>query len=394
MNSIKTLFKIGNGPSSSHTMGPSYACDYILNKYKHIKKIEVNLFQSLALTGKGHLTDYIIKLKFKDYNCKIIFNKTKKVSHPNYMVFKVETDEGIFEENIISIGGGSLLINGKIDDEKDVYPIKHLSEILTFCKENDFSLADFVKKYEDEDIFSFIENIYDKMKNSIVEGYKLDGYLPGELHVNRKAKELYTSYLNSEPKDYRLLVIANAFSVSELNASGGVVVTAPTCGSCGIIPSVISFLEFKGVEKEKILNGLLVAGLIGMIAKTNASISGAECGCQAEIGVATSMASALITYALDGDNYKIAQASEIALEHSLGLTCDPIKGYVQIPCIERNAVFALKAIDCSLIALYTSSDTFKISFDECLKTMYETGIDLQKGYKETSILGLSKIKVN
>ena len=278
--------------------------------------------------------------------------------------------EGIFEENIISIGGGSLLINGKIDDEKDVYPIKHLSEILTFCKENNFSLTDFVKKYEDEDIFSFIENIYDKMKNSIVEGYKLDGYLPGELHVNRKAKELYTSYLNSEPKDYRLLVIANAFSVSELNASGGVVVTAPTCGSCGIIPSVISFLEFKGVEKEKILNGLLVAGLIGMIAKTNASISGAECGCQAEIGVATSMASALITYALDGDNYKIAQASEIALEHSLGLTCDPIKGYVQIPCIERNAVFALKAIDCSLIALYTSSDTFKISFDECLKKMY------------------------
>lgn len=393
MNSIKTIFKIGNGPSSSHTMGPSYACDYILNKYKNIKNIEVNLYQSLALTGKGHLTDYIIKLKFKDYKCKINFNKTKKVPHPNYMIFKTETSEGIFVDHIVSIGGGSLLINDKFDNDKEIYPLNHLNEILAYCSENNISLVDFIKKYEDKEIMSFIDNIYNQMKNSIIEGYKLEGLLPGELKVNRKAKELYDRYLNSEEKDYRLLVISNAYSVSELNASGGVVVTAPTCGSCGIIPSVISYLEYRGVSKEKIKEGLLISGLIGLIAKTNASISGAECGCQAEIGVAASMASALITYASNGDNYKIAQASEIALEHSLGLTCDPIKGYVQIPCIERNAVFALKAIDCSLIALNTSSDSFKIGFDDCLKTMYETGIDLQKGYKETSILGLSKIKI-
>ncbi|MGM9873915.1 MAG: L-serine ammonia-lyase, iron-sulfur-dependent, subunit alpha [Bacilli bacterium] len=393
MNSIKSIFKIGNGPSSSHTMGPSYACDYILNKYKNIKSIEVNLYHSLALTGKGHLTDYIIKLKFKDYKCKINFIKNKKVPHPNYMVFKVNTDEGEFIDHIVSIGGGSLLINGQTNEEKDIYPLSNLKDILTFCKENNLSIVEFIKKYEDEDIYEFILNIYEAMKNSIKEGYKLSGYLPGELKVNIKAKELYENYLKSNKTDYRLLVIANAFAVSELNASGGVVVTAPTCGSCGIIPSIITYLEFLNVSKEKILDGLLVSGLIGLLAKTNASISGAECGCQAEIGVATSMASALITYCLTGDNLKIAQASEIALEHSLGLTCDPIKGYVQIPCIERNAVFALKAIDCSLIAINTSSDSFKISFDECLKTMYETGIDLQKGYKETSILGLSKLKI-
>lgn len=390
--SIKDVFIIGHGPSSSHTMAPAFACDYILKRYKNIQSVEVILYGSLALTGKGHLTDYIIKQKFKNIPLTIIFDKKCLKSHPNTMEFNVLCDNKKFKEIVVSVGGGRLLINNKQYEDTKRYPFFSFQEIIEYCLKKQISLIDFILEYEDKDIFCFIENIYKKMNDSIKEGLNIDGFLPGRLKVKRKAKDLYNIYLKDGRKDYHYLVMANAFAASENNASGGEVVIAPTCGSCGVVSACISYLEYLNINHNKILNGLLVAGLIGSIAKTNASISGAECGCQAEIGVASAMASALITYALGGDIKKIGQSAEIALEHSLGLTCDPIGGYVQIPCIERNAIFALKSIDSALLALAVPDESNKISFDECLKTMYETGKDLRKGYKETSKSGLSKLK--
>lgn len=394
MESIKNIFRIGNGPSSSHTMGPAYATKYILEKYKDIKFLEVILYGSLAHTGKGHLTDYIIKLKLKDVPHKIIFDKTHKKSHPNTIEFNITlNNDEIINEEIYSIGGGSILVKGDLVKTIDVYAHKYLYEIISYCNENNLSLFHYVMSYEGEDILSYLKDVYVTMKDSIKRGIENEGYLPGTLKVKRKAKSMYQKLLlNYDLENKNLLSVSVAsFAVSEENASGGIVVTAPTCGSCGVIPGVITYLEQKGIEEDIIIESLCVAGLIGTIVKTNASVSGAVCGCQAEIGVACSMGAAMIMNAFRFSNEKIAQAAEIALEHSLGLTCDPIKGYVQIPCIERNAIFALKAINASDIATIIEKTTSLISFDEIVKTMYETGIDLKSGYKETSKKGMSKL---
>ena len=397
MHSIKTLYKVGNGPSSSHTIGPKVASQFIIDKYKDCDYVKVTLFGSLAFTGKGHLTDYIIEKTFNENNIKadICFNyEILDLEFPNTMHFEIYKNNTILgEETIFSIGGGLIKVKDFENvEEKEVYPHKTILQIKEFCSQNNLSFVDYVLHFEDSSIVEFTEHIYQVMTRSVKSGLSKTGVLPGKLMVERKA---YTIFNNIKPNETesmkeKRLVSSYAFACSEENASGGEIVTAPTCGSCGIIPSIIMYLEDCGYNHNDIINGLLVAGLFGLVVKNNASISGAECGCQAEIGTACAMGAALVATVKHLNNDQIERAAEIALEHHLGLTCDPILGYVQIPCIERNAVAALRAIEsCSLAELFGESQS-KISFDLVVETMKQTGIDLKYEYRETSAGGLAK----
>ena len=394
MHSIKGVFYIGHGPSSSHTIGPHNAVKYILDKYPEVEFIKVTLCGSLASTGKGHLTDYIIDKYLGEVKHHITFDTRKRVKHPNTMLFEITLpNKEVKKETIVSIGGGVITVNGeKKQDGSDLYPHHTLSEIMTYCRDYGYSLWEYVLFHEGEGIFSYIDGIYAAIKKSIQNGITADGELPGELHVKRKAKLMYENMIKEHKEDdIQTNVAIASFAASEENAAGGVIVVAPTCGSAGVIPGVVKYLEMKKVPYEDIRKGFLVAGLIGLLAKTNASISGAEAGCQAEIGVACSMGAAMIATALGYDYKRIAQSAEVALEHSLGLTCDPVKGYVQIPCIERCAIFALKAINAASIVGIMPIETAKVTFDESLLTMYLTGKDLHAGYRETAKKGLGKV---
>ncbi len=394
MQSIKNVFYIGHGPSSSHTIGPTNAVRYILETYQDIESIKVTLCGSLASTGKGHLTDYIIDKYLKGINHRIVFDIRKKVKHPNTMIFETTLKSGVKKKDVIaSIGGGAISINKeKKQDGSDLYPHHTLSEIMHYCREYGYSLWEYVLFHEGESILSYVDEIYSAIKEAVERGLKAEGELPGELHVKRKAKAMYENMLKEHKEnDIQTNVAIASFAASEENAAGGVIVVAPTCGSAGVIPGVVKYLEMKKVPYEDIRKGFLVAGLIGLLAKTNASISGAEAGCQAEIGVACAMGAAMIATALNYEYKKIAQSAEVALEHSLGLTCDPVKGYVQIPCIERCAIFALKAINAASIVDIMPIETAKVTFDESLLTMYLTGKDLHAGYRETAKKGLSKV---
>ena len=397
MRSIKEIFVKGIGPSSSHTMGPVKACEYILNKYNNISFIKVTLFGSLASTGKGHLTDYYINLKFKDIPHEIIFNYKKKTKHPNTMEFMIVDSKGKHHiERLVSIGGGTIIKEGEKKVEgKDIYPHNSMSEILEYCKNNDLSLAEYVKRFEESDINEYINDCINAMDKAFRRGIETEGELPGDLHLKRKAPEMYKRLLKEpQPKSkatYELIMTIASTAVSEENAAGGEIVIAPTAGSSGVIPGVLSYLYARGNTREEMIEAMLVAGLIGILCKTNASVSGAEAGCQAEIGVACAMGAAAIAYCKKMPNHKIAQSAEIALEHSLGLTCDPVHGYVQVPCIERNAIFALKAKNAVTIAKLVPSEYTIISFDDSVKTMFITGKDLRKGYRETSKKGLAAL---
>lgn len=397
MQSIKDIYVIGHGPSSSHTMGPAFASKYIIDKYVDIKEVKVVLYGSLALTGKGHLTDYIIEKTFNEHKIpvKIFFNYTKEVNHPNTMEFLIKTSNGEFKEEIVSLGGGTILTKDSCFFRNEIYEFSTLTDILRYIKKRNMSIYEYALSIEGGSIISYLKDVLNTMDKCVEDGLNKEGVLPGRLKVKRKAKEIYEKSLkegNPFIKE-QLFIMSHAYAASEENAAGGVVSTAPTCGSCGVIPGVIAYLRKNSVSNERIIESLLVGGLIGKIVKTNASVSGAVAGCQAEIGTATAMGAAMIMHAFHLSNENIAQASEIALEHSLGLTCDPIQGYVQIPCIERNAIFALKAINSASLAMSISSKASKINFDQIVHTMYETGIDLQKGYRETSEKGMSKIKI-
>ena len=397
MHSIKTLYKVGNGPSSSHTIGPKVASQFIIDKYKDCDYVKVTLFGSLAFTGKGHLTDYIIEKTFNENNIKvdICFNyEILDLEFPNTMHFEIYKNNTILgEETIFSIGGGLIKVKDFENvEEKEVYPHKTILQIKEFCSQNNLSFVDYVLHFEDSSIVEFTEHIYQVMTQSVKNGLSKTGVLPGKLMVERKANTIFNNIKPNETESMKekRLVSSYAFACSEENASGGEIVTAPTCGSCGIIPSIIMYLEDCGYNHSDIINGLLVAGLFGLVVKNNASISGAECGCQAEIGTACAMGAALVATVKHLNNDQIERAAEIALEHHLGLTCDPILGYVQIPCIERNAVAALRAIEsCSLAELFGESQS-KISFDLVVETMKQTGIDLKYEYRETSAGGLAK----
>lgn len=393
MYSIKTLYKIGNGPSSSHTMGPRNAVLYVLEHYPNADFYEMYVYESLALTGVGHLLDYIVEKTFGDIPHKVIFDMETKCKHPNTMIFKVHINGKIEELTIYSVGGGLIDVEG-VEDEGyvDIYPHKNFEEVKTYCSNNNISLVDYIYEFENKDILEHMEKVYSTMKKMVEDGLEKGGHLPGKLHVSRKAKKILSKVMPNERADRRekRLISAYAFAASEENASGSTVVTAPTCGACGVIPALLRYYEELGFSHEQLIEGLLVAGIIGLVVKHNASISGAECGCQAEVGTACSMGAAFVAQLYSKDILLIERAAEIAMEHSLGLTCDPIDGYVQIPCIERNAIGALRAIDAAMLTHLINTTDSKISFDTVVKTMYETGKDLNNSYRETSIGGLAK----
>ena len=391
MKSLKELYKIGNGPSSSHTMGPKKAALLLKEQYPDADLYKIILYGSLAFTGKGHLTDKIIDEALKPSNVEIIFNKEEKeLKHPNTMdliAFKEGKELGKFR--VYSIGGGSIQIEGKdFQDEKDIYQFTTFTDIKNNCED----LLKYVYSQEDNDIKEYIKQVWNTMKNGIEIGLKEEGIIPGRLEIPKKAKNLYEENIENETAELKRtrLLTAYAYATSEQNASGGIIVTAPTYGASGVLPAVLYYLyKEENIPEDKIIEGLAVAGLIGNLVKTNASISGAECGCQAEIGTACSMAAAGYAYIKGFSTDVIESAAEIAMEHHLGLTCDPIYGYVQIPCIERNAVAAIRAIDSANMASLLYKDS-KISFDLVVETMYETGKDLSGHYRETSKGGLAK----
>jgi len=395
MKSIKELYKIGNGPSSSHTMGPKKAALLLKEKYPTADLYQIILYGSLAFTGKGHLTDKIILEALKPSNVEIIFNKEiKQLKHPNTMdLIALKNEEELGKFRAYSIGGGSIQIEGEnFQEEKDIYDFTTYTDIKNNCKEKNISLLEYVYTQEDKDLSEYLKTVWQTMKKTLEEGLEQEGLIPGRLKIPKKAKTLYSKELEKETAELKRtrLLTAYAYATSEQNASGGMIVTAPTCGASGVLPAVLYYLyKQENVNEAKILEGLAIAGLIGNLVKTNASISGAECGCQAEIGTACSMAAAAYAYIKGYSIDVIECAAEIAMEHHLGLTCDPIYGYVQIPCIERNAVAAIRAIDSANMASLLYKDS-KISFDLVVETMYETGKDLGSHYRETSKGGLAK----
>lgn len=397
MKSLRYLYKIGRGPSSSHTMGPEKACRIFLKRYPQADEYEATLLGSLSATGKGHLTDEVIRETFAPGKVTVIFGDTdeSKLLHPNTLILKAKSGGAVLgESEVYSVGGGEIVFKGeKQNAAEEIYPHKTFDEIKEFCIENSLKLWQYAEIFEGGEIWNFLQNIWENMQICVLRGLKTDGVLSGGLNTRRKAKILYDQYVLNEDAETRenRLVCAYAYAASEENASGGVVVTAPTCGSCGVLPAVFYYLKNKkDVPDKEILKGLATAGIIGNVVKTNASISGAECGCQAEVGVACAMASAAIAQIKGMSLDQIEYAAEIAVEHHLGLTCDPVCGLVQIPCIERNAVAALRALNEVTLASFLS-DTRKITFDTAVKTMYETGRDLRTGYRETATGGLAKL---
>ena len=398
MKSLKQLYKIGKGPSSSHTMGPEYACKYFINETDNADSYKVILYGSLALTGKGHQTDVAIKETFAEKNLKIIFDtETKDLPHANTMDFIAYKDgKEIKKTRILSVGGGDIKIEGEKEQTyPEVYKEGSFSEVVKYCKDNQKRISDYVFENEGEELRAFLHNVWDVMKDEIHKGLTTNGILPGGLGVQRVAQLLYNRrHMDERPetREHRM-VCAYAFAVAEHNADCGTIVTAPTCGACGVVPAVLKYMQDKhGFSDEQIVDALAVAGLVGNIVKTNASISGAECGCQAEIGTACSMAAAGLAELFGMGFDQIEYAAEISLEHMLGLTCDPICGLVQIPCIERNAIAAMRAINAVSLANFLTG-TRKISFDMIVKTMYETGRDINARYRETSQGGLAKLKL-
>ena len=396
MFSIRELYKIGNGPSSSHTIGPKVSVMEFKKRYPNCDYVKAILYGSLALTGKGHLTDYIIIKELNPIKCDVIFDVITDVPHPNTLeLFGYQNNELIGKMRVYSVGGGAIKIEGDEDRVIDeIYPHNKLKDIILYCKDYKLRLCEYVDMVEGDDFNDYIENIYDVMMKSIDRGLNALGYLPGSLHIKRKANYLYNQKTPKNMENMELRrrkLVSYAYAVSEENASGGEIVTAPTCGASGILPACVRYAEETNrFSHEDIINGLKTAGLIGNIVKQNGSISGAEAGCQAEVGTACSMAAAFIVEIQGGSFEAIESASEIALEHHLGLTCDPIEGYVQIPCIERNAVAALRAVDAANLSSYLNNSDSKISFDLVVETMLATGRYLSNEYKETSEGGLAK----
>ena len=395
MKSIREIYKIGTGPSSSHTMGPVKAMQIFVGEHPDADSYEVVLYGSLSDTGRGHGTDVAIKAVGGDKDVNIIFNSADRdLPHENTMdIFAVKNGEKSAPMRVMSVGGGDIKIQGReLSFVDDVYPESTFTEIAEYCKHHGIRLSEFIELREGEGIYEFLIEVWETMKAAIHRGLTTSGILPGGLEVERKAQYLYNQrHIDESPvtRENRI-VCSYAYAVSEENADNGVIVTAPTCGACAVLPSVLKYMQEKhGFSDKAILRALAVAGLIGTLTKTNASISGAECGCQAEIGTACSMASAALAELFEMGIDQIEYAAEIAFEHHLGLTCDPICGLVQIPCIERNAVAAMRAINAVSLANFLSGSR-KISLDLVIKTMYETGKDLSHLYRETAEGGLAK----
>ena len=397
MKSIRDLYKIGKGPSSSHTMGPARAAEIFKSENPDAECYRVVLYGSLSKTGVGHGTDRVIREVFSPKPVEVVFseNDPADLKHPNTLDFSAYTgDKQTAGMRVESIGGGDIVIEGRPGmTPPEVYPENSFAEIAQFCAWRRVTLPQYVEMNEGAEIRVFLKDVWSAMRREIDEGLSAEGILPGGLNVQRKAKYLLERGHQVDIPQVRELqeVCAYAFAAAEQNAGNGTVVTAPTCGSCGVLPAVLMYLQDKyQFDDDKIIDALSVAGLMGSLIKRNASISGAECGCQAEIGSACSMAAAAMSQLMGLTIQEIEYSAEIAMEHHLGLTCDPICGLVQIPCIERNAVAAKRAIDASNLA-HMLVGTRTISFDMVVRTMYETGRSINKAFRETSEGGLARL---
>ena len=395
MDSLKELFKIGCGPSSSHTMGPERAAKKFKKETEDAVSYRIELYGSLAATGKGHLTDWIIEKTLEPKKTEIIWMpEFVHEFHTNGMKFEALDLEGkvIKEWLVFSVGGGSIKdLETNSSEIEECYKLNKMDDIVKWCHENNKELWEYVEFSEGKDIWNYLGDILDTMNAAIDIGIRKDGILPGKLKYQRKSKKLYDKI--DKKKNYLVItqkIFAYALAVAEENSSAGTIVTAPTCGAAGVIPGLLrALIEEYQLDRKTSLRALAIAGLIGNLIKENATISGAEAGCQAEIGAACSMASAMAVYILDGTSEQIEYAAEMGLEHHLGMTCDPIGGYVQIPCIERNAIVAVRSLNTANYALSTSGE-HTISFDQVVITMKETGCDMCPAYKETSLGGLAK----
>ena len=396
MKSLKELYRIGYGPSSSHTMGPRAASEKFLVKNRGAASFEVTLYGSLAATGKGHLTDAaIVSVLSPVAPTKIVWRPEIELPyHPNGMTLKAMNALGEVcdEWTCYSVGGGAIYSEGEEEGESpEIYEMKHMNDILSWCQESGRTYWEYVDLCEGSEIWDYLREVWNTMKDAVERGLDAEGVLPGPLHLARKAVSYnikangYTGSLHG-----RGLVFSYALAVSEENASGGKIVTAPTCGSCGVLPGVLYHLwKSRGFTEMRMLRALATAGMIGNVAKHSASISGAEAGCQAEVGVACAMAAGASTQLFGGSPAQIEYAAEMGLEHHLGMTCDPICGMVQIPCIERNAYAAARAMDCNIFSTF-SDGIHRVSYDKVLEVMIQTGKDLPSVYRETSQGGLAK----
>ena len=401
MKSVKSIFKIGKGPSSSHTMGPFKAVTNYIENHPETKSLHVTLYGSLAATGKGHLTDKAVEEAAANAGLEVVIAwepKENLPEHPNGMVVASVADDGSLTDcwTYYSVGGGDIkCMDIEIADEdgEEVYEMNTMKEILDWCNKNGKAFWEFVQENEEKTkgFWEHIELVWKTMQKAVERGIDEEGALPGPLNIRRKAGSYYIKADGyGDVQRARGLIFAYALAVSEENACGGKIVTAPTCGSCGVLPGVLYHLKkVYGFSEQRIIRALATAGIIGNIVKHNASISGAEVGCQGEVGVACAMAAGAITQLMGGSPSQIEYAAEMGLEHHLGLTCDPVCGMVQIPCIERNAYAAARAMDASIYSLYTDG-RHRVSFDQVVRVMKETGKDLPSLYKETSEGGLAK----
>ena len=401
MKSVKSIFKIGKGPSSSHTMGPFKAVTNYIENHPEAKSLHVTLYGSLAATGKGHLTDKAIEEAAANAGLEVVIAwepKENLPEHPNGMIVASVATDGSLSDNwtYYSVGGGDIkCMDIQLEDEDgdEVYEMSTMKEILDWCNKNGKAFWEFVQENEakTKGFWEHIEIVWKTMQKAVERGIDEEGALPGPLNIRRKAGSYYIKADGyGDVQRARGLIFAYALAVSEENACGGKIVTAPTCGSCGVLPGVLYHLKkVYGFSDQRIIRALATAGIIGNIVKHNASISGAEVGCQGEVGVACAMAAGAITQLMGGSPSQIEYAAEMGLEHHLGLTCDPVCGMVQIPCIERNAYAAARAMDASIYSLYTDG-RHRVSFDQVVRVMKETGKDLPSLYKETSEGGLAK----
>lgn len=395
MESIREIYKIGNGPSSSHTMGPKFAAERFKKENSKTGKFRVTLYGSLAATGKGHLTDKAITDVLKPATVDFIWKpETVLETHPNGMLFEAfsENEKLISSKHYYSVGGGTIISEDEKIEVKSVYKHTKMSEILKWCSESGQPVWKYVVDAEGVSILQYLAEVWKAMKETLDRGLNTEGVLPGELRLERKARSFYYKARRNDPASQKTgFLSAYAIAIAEENAAGGIVVTAPTCGSCGVLPSVLKSLqEIYNFSDDDILKALATAGLVGNMIKTNASISGAEVGCQGEIGAACAMSAAAAAQLLGGSAFQVEYAAEMGMEHHLGLTCDPVMGLVQIPCIERNAFAAARAMTCAEYALL-SDGRHRISFDEVVETMRLTGHDLKSSYRETSMGGLAKL---
>lgn len=398
MESLRELYRMGSGPSASHTMGPRFAAERYRAKHPDAFGYAVTLYGSLAATGRGHLTDKGMESVFPDKPFEIEWCPHEQLPmHPNGMRWYVVNDTGERSEpwEVYSVGGGAIREAGSTSGPQQVYDMSTMADIMAWCKARDCQLYDYVYEREGDSIREYLAEVWQAMQRALKQGLSESGTLPGALKVRRKAKSYLERAQNMKPDMQRSgMLSAYALAVSEVNGSAGLVATAPTCGACGIMPAVLTYLyESQELSESAIIDALATGGVIGNLVKTNASISGAEVGCQGEVGTACAMAAGAATQILGGSIEAIEYAAEMGIEHHLGLTCDPILGMVQIPCIERNAVAAIRAMDCAHLALLSDGE-HHVSFDSVVDTMRRTGADMQHSYKETSAAGLALVQLN